>query len=130
MVRSPVRTNSSSLFFSALVLTKVISGCFSTWKKSSARTWASRSSLPVVTLSAWMVMLALLFAMLSSSRWTVPVQFVKWPWTVATMACFAAKPSPAVGGVEVVVAGEGGGGLCHVLAPSGAGIKGGAICLL
>ena len=114
MVRSPVRTKSSSPFASALVLTKVIVGCFSTSKKSAVRTWASRSSFPVSTLAASISIVAVLFATLSSSRWTSPVQFVNWPRTVVDHRVLGGEAESAVGDVEVVVAGECGGGLCHV----------------
>ena len=60
MVRSPVRTPSLSPVTLASVATKVISGYFSTSKKSPVRTWPSRSALPVSMDVAWMTTLAAL----------------------------------------------------------------------
>ena len=75
-----------------LVETKVISGVFSTSKKSPERRWVSRSSAPVETEASWTVALTVVPARGDPTS-TVAVKSLKVPRTLATMRCRAVKDS-------------------------------------
>ena len=70
---------------------KVISGNCSTEKKSSPRTWPSRSALPVLTEAVLMTALATETAGFSWSTTTEPSNSSKVPRTLVTMAWRATK---------------------------------------
>ena len=66
------------------VLTKVMAGCCSTWKKSWDRRWASRSGVPVSMLAAWIVKATVDRSGEASSKVIEPPRSVKRPRTLVT----------------------------------------------
>src|SRR5690606_2794705 len=91
MVRSPTTLNSSPPSATMRLLLKVISGNFSTERKSSLRRWPSRSATPVLMLSVLMVSSAVDCSG-SSAMVTVPEKSEKLPRTLLTIMCLTTKP--------------------------------------